>query len=129
MIDRAFIKIINDSGPPLYLYTHWGTDAIVNDIHGVLKDRNRWDDSPYLSKSISEKLRKNSVGDRPKFDASNFNPNAWVKIVVNVSNQTISFTTDDAEMKIGFERFVGDPLTLINVLNAVYREPQSGGNK
>jgi hypothetical protein len=57
MGDRANIFIADDdyeSGPPIgvYLYAHWGGEALALLVKSVLKRRQRWDDPAYLARMV-----------------------------------------------------------------------------
>jgi len=120
MGDRAHVKVIDGTNPPLYLYTHWGASTIVNDVHEVLKVRKRWDDPAYLSRMIFDRMKKDSVDSVLGFGISTYEPDGWIAVTVDTDNHVVSFATEDTEVKNSFERFVSDPLVLVNVLNAVY---------
>lgn len=50
-MDSGQVEVISPYGR-VYLYTHDGAASLVNDVHGALSQRQRWDDADYLSKMV-----------------------------------------------------------------------------
>ena len=69
MGDRASIELVypREGGKgerSIWLYTHWGATGFPDTLHGVLIQRQRWDDETYLARMIASAIFNNAgIGD------------------------------------------------------------------
>lgn len=60
---RQMVLYENEEKDPfLYVYTHWGGDALEGDVaRALLRGSSRWDDEPYLARVLVCQLVANDV--------------------------------------------------------------------
>lgn len=68
MGDRGNIAVqhglLKDGSPArIYLYTHWKGSSIKETLQRALRKRQRWDDSPYLTRIIFNELQGKNRGE------------------------------------------------------------------
>ncbi len=89
---RAQVHIEDEN---VYLYTHWGSGNLVNDVKTALSSqagRNRWNDPEYLARVIFDVMQNGEQGGEIGFgiggsahDDLDYDP-----IEINCANQTVT---------------------------------------
>jgi hypothetical protein len=69
MGDRAQVKLVDEGrkGEAVYLYTHWGGDALVDNLHEAMAKRWRWGDCEYLARIIFDVMTRGHEGTETGF--------------------------------------------------------------
>jgi hypothetical protein len=111
MGDRSNIKIYqnDDADNAIFLYTHWRGSEIYGILKRVLLRRERWEDSPYLTRMIFCEMVKGDENGSTGFGIStSILDNEHTVIGVNCVDQEITFEDGDGNIKssISFEQFV-----------------------
>jgi hypothetical protein len=70
MGDRANVHIKEDSGPGIYLYTHWGGEGLPELVREVVSRQQRWDDPPYLVGMIFSAMTKDCLNSETGYGIS-----------------------------------------------------------
>lgn len=79
-----------DSG--VYLYTHWSAPELPATLQAALARGLRWDDPPYLTRIIFDKMTERQQGNETGFGISAFEVDGNPRLLeVNVVEQTVSY--------------------------------------
>jgi hypothetical protein len=109
MGDRANIFVADDDydgGPPLgvYLYAHWGGEALPLLLQGVLSRGLRWDDPSYLARLIfCEMVRGDERGEDGYGISASLGDNEHSITVVDCGKQRVSFCSENVFVAEGIE--------------------------
>ena len=107
MGDRANIKVLQDEddGAAVYLYTHWDGYKLKEILKDALtRGRNRWDDTPYLTRIIFSEMIKNDVmGETGYGISTHLTDNERPILTVDTNNQTVSIGED---VGYSFDEFI-----------------------
>ena len=92
MGDRRNIKIIENEGGTLYLYSHWGGSELHENLQAALSaGKNRWDDEPYLSRIILSYVVGDSWKEETGWGLSTYRTDHdYPDLEVNMKAQTVS---------------------------------------
>lgn len=53
MGNRANVQVVfSKTDPGVFLYTHWGRNAVPQQVQAVLRRKCRWDDASYLARML-----------------------------------------------------------------------------
>lgn len=93
MGDRGNIVVLDEEGPPLYLYSHWEGRELAKDLATVLSHEARWRDGPYLARMIFCQMIGTDVAGTTGFGISTYvNDNEHHYLVVDITNQRVCIT-------------------------------------
>jgi hypothetical protein len=105
MGDRGQIRVKDERGRLVYLYTHWGGTELKEMLQSALQKKWRWDDAEYLTRIIFETMVGDSHGDETGFGiglSAHFDIEHPI-IEVDVGKQMVVFYDDKGEQKLGTE--------------------------
>jgi hypothetical protein len=89
MGDRSNIVVQEADGSRIFLYGHWMGEDSINVTRDVLALRDRWSDSPYLTRMLFEKMIEGSFDKTTGFGISTYMcDNEYPIIVLEPSTQT-----------------------------------------
>ena len=104
MGDRANICVkdeAHDNG--VFLYTHWDGSVLPQTLQNALKKKERWDDTPYLTRIIFDQMTENNHGGTLGFGISSYACDGDHRVIyVDVRAQTVS----RKKYTFTFEQFV-----------------------
>jgi hypothetical protein len=109
MGDRGNIKVYDERGSAVYLYTHWRGSEIYRVAKTVLALRERWDDVAYLTRMLFCELVRGEEFGSTGFGISTFLcDNEHTIIGIRPSAKEVSFENEDGTLKgkMSFEDFV-----------------------
>lgn len=87
---RAQVKI-KDTG--VYLYTHWGSGSIAENVQDALSRRERWNDPEYLARIIFDQMTVGQAGGSTGFGiGASQHGDIEVLITVDTENQLVTVT-------------------------------------
>ena len=102
---RAQVKIA-DTGT--FLYTHWGSGEIVDDVRKALSRRQRWGDPEYLARIIFDQMVGSQQGTETGFGiGTSQHGDIDILVEVNCDKKTVTETdpyTGDMR-SVTFEQF------------------------
>lgn len=104
---RAQVKI-EDEG--VFLYTHWGSGEIEDDVRKALQRRQRWTDPEYLARIIFSQMTKGQEEGETGFGiGTSQHGDIDVLITLNCSTQTIKVQDiwEKTEEEYTFTGFIG----------------------
>lgn len=92
MGDRANIRLKDSESGVMYFYSHWGGSELPLTLKSALvRGKDRWDDSPYLSRIIFCEMIKDDVLDNTGFGLSTYETdNEHTIIEVDTEKNTVS---------------------------------------
>jgi hypothetical protein len=109
MGDRANVYVrepYQNEEQGVYLYTHWGGSELARTVQKALQRKLRWDDSQYLARIIFCTMISeggDSLEGEVGFGISTaIGDNSYSIIVIDTEHQTVSFTTEDKRLIIGW---------------------------
>jgi hypothetical protein len=89
MGDRSNIVVQEENGNRIFLYGHWMGEDSINVTRDVLALRDRWNDSPYLTRMLFEKMIEGNIDKTTGFGIStSMCDNEYPIIVLEPSTQT-----------------------------------------
>ena len=100
---QVFIK---DSG--IYLYGHWNSGHIVQDVHRALSKKWRWNDDEYLARIIFDVMKEGNTDQECGFGiGTSLHGDIDNKVTVDCESKTVAFSTDqENSFRVSFEEFV-----------------------
>lgn len=106
MGNRAEVDVHEGETPGVYLYTHWDGYTLPETVRNALASdagRNRWNDSPYLTRILFDALTRGTTGQESGFGISAQRSDGSL-VKVDVANQTV--TVGERE-PVSFTEFIG----------------------
>ena len=89
MGDRSNIVVQESNGNRLFLYGHWMGEGAIDVVADVLSLRDRWNDEPYLTRMLFEKMIEGAVDKTTGFGISTYMcDNEYPIIVLEPATQT-----------------------------------------
>lgn len=90
MGDRGNIVVLDEIGPPIYLYSHWGGYDLGDTLSKALAREQRWDDGSYLARIIFDTMTEGDHGSETGFGIATYAPdNEYPYLVVDVARQRV----------------------------------------
>ena len=110
MGDRAQVKIVEESGHPVYLYTHWYGHKIKEITANALsRGAGRWNDSEYLARIIFSEMIRDDIDGTTGYGISTVQHGDTEILVTVDGNRKEVFVEHLYENKIvrySFEEFI-----------------------
>lgn len=89
MGDRSNIVVQEANGSRIFLYGHWMGEDAINVAHDVLSRKQRWNDSPYLTRMLFEQMISGAYDKETGYGISTtMCDNEYPIIVLEPSTQT-----------------------------------------
>lgn len=108
MGNRADIHVHEGGKPGVYLYTHWDAPAVPHVVQRALisrEGRNRWTDTPYLTRIIFETLIRGHEGQETGFGISTQRSDGRL-LAVDVTAQTVTLDNGDVRSFAEFSSWI-----------------------
>jgi hypothetical protein len=107
MGDRANIKVTEEYGEPIYLYTHWRGYVLPMTLRDALqRGQDRWRDTPYLARIIfSEMIRERLMETTGYGISTREQDNEVGRPIIEVNTRTLTVTIGGRSW--AFEEYVG----------------------
>lgn len=116
MGNRINIKVIDDMGGVIYLYSHWKGPDILKDLYDALKRGHlRWEDPPYLTRIIFSDMIRGDERETTGYGISTYECGGnYSSVVVDIPAQCVRIDQVDHRFKdfIAMDR---DRLPLLDV--------------
>ena len=111
MGDRANVYVPGDDKGGVYLYTHWSGHNLPIVVKKALAKRWRWDDPPYLTRIIFDKMTDGRHGEETGFGISTriCDNNGYPIVRVDCSRTQVSFVSAQSKEMLyhwSFEEFI-----------------------
>lgn len=100
MGDRRNVRIEEESGGQIFLYTHWDGSDLPDIVASALdRGRGRWGDEAYLTRIIFSEMIKGDVEGETGYGISTYQCDEnHPDVVINMANQTAD--------RVPFDKFV-----------------------
>lgn len=101
---RAQVKI-EDTG--VFLYTHWGSGEIVEDVRKAIRWGKRLDDPEYLARIVFDQMKKGDIGELGFGIGTSQHGDIEMLVSINCRAKTVTTTNiyGGASMTLTFQEF------------------------
>jgi hypothetical protein len=97
MGDRGNI-VVREGASAVWLYSHWRGSEIGEVVRKALAKKQRWDDTPYLTRIVFQELLNGDTGTSGFGIATSICDNEHPVIVVDTSKQEVQTYGDDGDI-------------------------------
>ena len=97
MGDRGNI-VVREGASAVWLYSHWGGSEIGEVVRKALAKKQRWDDTPYLTRIVFQELLNGDTGTSGFGIATSICDNEHPVIVVDTSKQEVQIYGGDGDI-------------------------------
>lgn len=97
MGDRGQVYIKDNK---VFLYSHWGASALMNDVKAAIAKKWRWNDPDYLTRIIFDEMTKGSHDEETGYGiGTQMAGDIWRLVTVDCKKQTVTVTDHGKEVQ------------------------------